>query len=109
MTFKIHDGESDLNRQQLAKYLNRVGRGINCRMDIPVLVIDDIKWAAKVFGDLSKELTQIAFEDPRTDIWRILAARYAMEAAKRELQTRNERKLATKARQKAVNDNPRGY
>lgn len=109
MTIKPHDGEHNLNRQQLAKYLNRVGRGINCRMDIPVLVIDDIKWAAKVFSDLSKELTQIAFEDTRSDIWRILAARYAMEESKRELHQRNERKLAIKAREKAIADNPRGY
>lgn len=109
MTIKPHDGEHNLNRQQLAKYLNRVGRGINCRMDVPVLVIDDIKWAAKIFNDLSKELGQIAFEDTRSDIWRILAARYAMETAKRELHLRNERKAAIKAKQKAVSENPRGY
>lgn len=86
------DGERDLQRKQVAKYLNRLGRGLNCRIDVPVLTIDDVKWAAKIFGELSKELTDIAFTDKRTDIWRILEARYAMEGAKRELHYRNERK-----------------
>jgi len=87
------DGIRDLDRKAVAKYFNRVGRGLNCRMDVPILVIDDIKWAAKVFGELSKQLTQIAWEDQRTDIWRVLEARYAMEAAKRELHQRNEKKV----------------
>ena len=87
------DGMKDLDRKTVAKYFNRVGRGLNCRLDVPILVIDDVKWAAKIFGELSKDLTQIAWEDERTDIWRILEARYAMEAAKRELHTRNEKKI----------------
>lgn len=90
------------NREQLAKYLNRVGRGINCRIDVPVLVLEDVKWAAKVFGDLSRELTKISFEDTRPEIWRILGARYAMESAKRELHLRNERKTAQKVFRKAA-------
>lgn len=87
------DGVRDLDRKTVAKYFNRVGRGLNCRMDVPILVISDIKWAAKVFGELSQQLTQIAWEDERTDIWLVLEARYAMEAAKRELHTRNEKKV----------------
>lgn len=87
------DGIRDLDRKTVAKYFNRVGRGLNCRMDVPILVIDDIKWAAKIFGELSKELTQIAWEDDRTDIWRVLEARFAMEGAKRELHHRNEKKV----------------
>lgn len=87
------DGQRDLDRKTVAKYFNRVGRGLNCRLDVPILVIDDIKWAAKIFGELSKDLTKIAWEDDRTDIWRVLEARYAMEAAKRELQLRNEKKV----------------
>lgn len=101
---KPFDGQRGLERKQLAQYLNRVGRGVNCRLDVPVLVIDDIKWAAKIFESLARELTKIGFEDDRDDIWRILAARYAMEGAKRELFTRNERKqslrLAAEAQKK---------
>lgn len=87
------DGMRDLERKTVAKYFNRVGRGLNCRMDVPILVMDDVKWAAKIFGDLSKQLTNIAWEDDRTDIWRVLEARYAMEAAKRELHQRNDKKI----------------
>ena len=87
------DGQRDLDRKTVAKYFNRVGRGLNCRLDVPILVIDDIKWAAKIFGELSKDLTKIAWEDDRTDIWRVLEARYAMEAAKRELHLRNEKQV----------------
>lgn len=95
----------DPDRDQLAKYLNRVGRGIHCRLDVPVLVIDDVKWAAKIFGELSEALTKIAFDDGRPDVWRVLAARYAMESAKRELHTRNERKIARKSMRKAAASN----
>lgn len=87
------DGIRDLDRKTGAKYFNRVGRGLNCRMDVPILVIDDVKWAAKIFAELSQQLTQIAWEDDRTDIWRVLEARYAMEGAKRELHQRNEKKV----------------
>lgn len=87
------DGMRDLDRKTVAKYFNRVGRGLNCRIDVPILVIDDVKWAAKIFGELSKQLTEIAWEDKRTDIWRVLEARYAMEAAKRQLHLRNEKKV----------------
>ena len=93
---KPFDGEMNLARKDLAKYFNRVGRGVNCRMDVPVLVISDIKWAAKVFGDLSKTLTDLGWEDERSDIWRVLAARYAMESARAQLAQRNEQKTSLK-------------
>ena len=101
------DGQRDLERKTVAKYFNRVGRGLNCRIDVPILVIDDVKWAAKIFNELSKELTQIAWEDDRTDIWRILEARYAMEAAKRELHQRNEKKVGKAEFKKLVGNNYR--
>jgi len=82
-----------LDRKTVAKYFNRVGRGLNCRLDVPVLVLDDVRWASKIFADLSAQLTQIGWEDKRPEIMRVLEARYAMEAAKRELQARNERKI----------------
>lgn len=92
--------QHDLSRKQLAKYLNRVGRGLSCRLDVPVLVMDDVKWAAKIFEDLSKELAGLAFNDGRTEILRILAARYAMESAKRELHLRTDRKETVKLSRK---------
>jgi hypothetical protein len=101
------DGMKDLDRKTVAKYFNRVGRGLNCRLDVPILVMDDVKWAAKIFNELSKELTKIAWEDERTDIWRILEARYAMEAAKRELHHRNEKKVGKSEFKKLAGNNYR--
>lgn len=98
---KPFDGQHNVQRKELAKYLNRVGRGVNCRMDVPILVINDIKWAAKVFSDLSKVLTELAWEDERSDIWRILAARHAMESARAELTQRNEQKTSIKLARQA--------
>ena len=94
---KPFDGDRGLERKQLAQYLNRVGRGVNCRMDVPVLTLEDIKWSATVFERLAKELTQLAFVDDRSDIWRILGARHAMESARAELAYRNEKKASEKA------------
>jgi hypothetical protein len=93
---KPFDGEADLSRKQLAKYFNRIGRGVNCRLDVPVLVMSDIKWAAKTFSELSAQLTQLGWEDERSEIWRIMAARSAMELARSSLQTSNQKELATK-------------
>jgi hypothetical protein len=93
---KPFDGEADLSRKQLAKYFNRIGRGVNCRLDVPVLVMSDIKWAAKTFSDLSHELTKLAWEDDRSDIWRIMAARSCMEMARSALHTSNQKDVATK-------------
>lgn len=91
-----HDGEFDLDRKQLAKLLYRTGRGVNCRIDIPVLVLSDIKWAAKTFSELAVTLTQLGWEDKRSDIWLVMAARSAMEHARHELNKTNDKKGATK-------------
>jgi len=101
LSVKPFDGQRGLERKQLAQYLNRVGRGVNCRMDVPILTIEDIKWAATVFEQLAKELTQLAFTDDRSDIWRILGARYAMENARGELALRNAKKASEKAAKEA--------
>lgn len=94
-------GQTNLNRQEVAKYLNRLGRGINCRLDVPILVSSDVRWAAKVFSELGKTLTHLGWEDERSDIYRILAARYAMEAARAELAQANKKIEAVKAWKKA--------
>lgn len=97
------DGEYGLKREQLAKYFNRVGRGINCRMDIPVLTVEDVKWTATLFEKLTKELSKIAYHDERPDIWRILAGRFAIEQCRQEIAIRNEKKASIKAFKKATN------
>lgn len=74
----------DLKRKDAAKYLNRIGRGLNCRMDIPVLSVEDVCWAACVFSNLSKELESIV-DIKKSDIIRIVKARNAMEGARFQL------------------------
>ena len=87
MTYYDEDKEKpfndvkDLKRSDAAKYLNRMGRGLNCRMDIPVLSVEDIRWAACVFRDLGKELERIV-DVKKSDIIRIVSARNAMEGAR---------------------------
>lgn len=92
--FKPFDGQSNLERKELAQYFKRVGRGVNCRLDVPILVMADLKWAAKVFSDLSKALTELGWDDDRSEIWRILAARHAMEAARSELAQTNKKEIS---------------
>lgn len=98
---KPFDGINNLQRKELAQYLNRVGRGVNCRLDVPILVMSDIKWAATIFERLARDLTQLAFVDDRSEIWRILAARHAMEAARSQLTQKNEQKISIKLAKEA--------
>ena len=98
------DGQFGISRAQLASLFNRTGRGINCRLDIPLLTKEDLKWAAKTFFDLSKALNELAFVDARSDIWLVLAARSNFEYARSQLGITNKKKDATKAFQKAIKD-----
>ena len=102
--FKPFDGQANIERKELAKYLNRVGRGVNCRLDVPILVMSDLKWAATVFSELAKDLGELAFTDDRSEIWRILAARAAMEGARNKLTYTNEQKTSLKLAAKAKED-----
>jgi hypothetical protein len=102
--FKPFDGQANLERKELAKYLNRVGRGVNCRLDVPILVMSDVKWAATVFSELAKQLTELAFVDDRSEIWRILAARSAMEQGRSKLAHTNQQKTSIKLAAKARED-----
>ena len=103
-TFKPFDSQANLDRKELAKYLNRVGRGVNCRLDVPILVMSDLKWAATVFSELAKQMGELAFTDDRSEIWRILAARAAMEGARAKLAQTNEQKTSLKLAAKARED-----
>lgn len=98
---KPFDGEYNLKREKLAKYFNRIGRGLNCRLDIPVLTVEDVKWAATVLEDLAKELHRIAYYDERPDIWRITAGRLAIEGYRSKLALRGDKKGSEKAMRNA--------
>lgn len=90
------EGRDTVSKDDFSKYLKRVGRGLNCRLDVPILNIEDLKWAATIFSELTAQLNELAYKDTREDVIRVLAGRYAMEGAKHELFRRNERKEVTK-------------
>lgn len=90
------DGRDKVSKDDFSKYLRRVGRGLNCRLDVPILNLEDLKWAATIFAELTAQLTDLAHKDQREDVIRVLAGRYAMESAKRQLFRRNERKEVAK-------------
>lgn len=79
------------DRKELARMLNGMGRGVNARLDVPLVVLNDVKWAATVLERLSKELTRLAFEDSRPDVYRVLAARWHLDEAKYTLHSKNKR------------------
>ena len=83
--------ETEDDRKQLARLLNGLGRGVNARIDVPMVVLNDVKWAATVFEDQAKQLTKLSFDDERPDVYRVLAARWAMDNAKVMLHSKNKR------------------
>lgn len=83
--------EGSEDRKELARMLNGLGRGVNARLDVPMVVLNDVKWAATVFEQLAKELTKLAFTDERQDVYRVLAARWVLDNAKVMLHSKNKR------------------
>ena len=73
-------------RKELAGYLHRVGRGLACRIDLPVLCLDDVRWTAAVLVDLGVELERLG-DDPsgREPLMAVLEARMAIERARERL------------------------
>ena len=94
-------GDWALDGADMAKYLMRIGRGLSCRLDVPILSLEDLKWASTVFSDLSRRLRDLAHNDNRQEVIRVIAGRYAMESAKSELHHRNHRKGVIKKITKA--------
>ena len=65
-----------LKRLELAKFLGRSGRGVNCRIDVQILTLEDIKRAAFELDKLVKNLQKIAENDDQNDVLRVLSARH---------------------------------
>lgn len=83
--------EGDEDRKTLARMLNGMGRGVNARLDVPLVVLNDLKWAAIVFSDLADAFKSIAFETDRPDVYKVLAARMTLDDAKYRLHAKNKR------------------
>ena len=78
---------TDKKRQELANYLGRSGRGVNCRIDIQILTLEDIKQAAFELGSLSKSLQKIAENDDQNDVLQVLSARHEFTKTKVQIKT----------------------
>ena len=78
---------TDKKRQELANYLGRSGRGLNCRIDIQILTLEDIKRASYELGRLSKSLQMIADNEDQNDVLQVLSARHEFTKTKVQIKT----------------------
>ena len=74
-------------RQELAKFLGRSGRGVNCRIDIQILTLEDIKQAAFELGSLAKNLLKITENLEQNDVLQVLSARHEFTKTKVQIKT----------------------
>ena len=74
-------------RLELAKFLGRSGRGVNCRIDIQILTLEDIKQAAFELDKLSKNLSKIAQNSDQNDVLQVLSARHEFTKTKVHIKT----------------------
>jgi hypothetical protein len=74
-------------RQELANFLGRSGRGVNCRIDIQILTLEDIRQAAFELGRLSKSLQKIVESDDQNDVLQVLSARHEFTKTKVQIKT----------------------
>ncbi len=85
------DGMRGISREEVAKYFGRSGKGLNVRLDIPLLTVEDLKWTASVFSDLARDLAGMAYENERPDILRIMEGRYALYDAQARINDKNKK------------------
>ena len=73
---------TDKKRQELANYLGRSGRGVNCRIDMQILGLEDIRRAAYELDRLAKSLQKIAEATDQNDVLSVLSARHEFTKTK---------------------------
>jgi hypothetical protein len=76
--------KTDQARLDLAKYLGNTGRGINCRIDIQILTLEDIRKAAYELNLLTKNLIE-TIESNENDVVKVLSARHEFVKLKLKL------------------------
>jgi len=74
-------------RLELANFLGRSGRGVNCRIDIQILTLEDIKQAAYELDMLSKNLFKIAQNIDQNEVFQVLSARHEFTKTKVHIKT----------------------
>jgi hypothetical protein len=76
-----------LKRAELATFLGRSGRGVNCRIDMQILTLEDIKRAAVELERLAKSLQKIAENADQNDVLQVLSARHEFTKTKVQVKT----------------------
>ena len=74
-------------RQELAKFLGRSGRGVNCRIDVQILTLEDIRRAAFELDRLAKSLSKIAENTDQNEVLQVLSARHEFTKTKVQIKT----------------------
>jgi hypothetical protein len=67
---------------KLGQYLAKLGQPMNCRLDIRLTSLEELKRAAVLISELNKALNHLTFEDKRDPVLRVLIARDAMQHAR---------------------------
>ena len=76
-------------RSELAMFLGRSGRGVNCRIDIQILTLEDIRRAAFELDRLAKSLQKIAENPDQNDVLQVLSARHEFTKTKIQIKSFN--------------------
>ena len=66
----------------LAKYLERSGHRLICRLDMRMTCIEEVKKAAVLISELNKTLQVLAYDSDRDESLRVMMARDAMQSAR---------------------------
>lgn len=67
---------------KLGQYLSNLGQPMNCRLDIRMTSLEELKKASVLISELNKALNHLAYEDGRDPVLRVLIARDAMQHAR---------------------------
>jgi hypothetical protein len=69
----------------LGDYLKRTGSPINCRLDLRITRLEELKKAAVLISELNKVLNHYAYETEGDEVLRVLMARKEIELIKNKL------------------------
>lgn len=67
---------------KLAAYLEATGHRPNCRLDIRITSLEELKKAAVLISELNKSLNHHAYESDRDEALRVILARDSMQRAR---------------------------
>lgn len=86
-------------------YMEQMRLRMHCRLDVRMTNLEEVKHAAYLFDELSKQLASMAFEGQADDILRLLAARSAMKDAQHKFLMKGKRHQPSKHTTRSVREN----